>query len=103
MKEDFNDIELKKLLQEKAYQPGKNRWFTPRLLNRLPEKTESGLFSVEMCVYVISLVLCLVGWIFIFKTSYFDVITIKSLICIIALIIGSFVLVIQSIRTAFSF
>lgn len=100
MKEDFNDIEFKRLFQEKAHKPGENRWFTPRVLNRLPEKESSNVFSPEMWVYIIGILLCIVGWVFLFKTGFFDVITVKSLIYTITLAIGSFILTIQTIRTA---
>lgn len=104
MKEDFNDIEFKKLFQEKAHKAGENRWFTPRVLNRLPEKSVgSNLFAIEKWAYVIGLLLCVLGWNILFKSGFFDVITVKSLIYIAALAIGSFILTIQTVRSALSF
>lgn len=103
MKEDFNDIEFKKLLKAKAHKPGENNWFTPRVLNRLPEKSESySTLKFEKWAYAIGLLICILGWAFLYISGFFDVITVRSLIYIVALIIGSFSLTIQAIRTAFS-
>lgn len=100
MKEDFNDIEFKKLFQEQAHKPGENAWFTRRVLNRLPEKESSSLFTAEMWGYIIGTFLCIVGWGVLYKTGFFDVITVKSLIYIVTLAIGSFILLVQTIRTS---
>lgn len=101
MKEDFDDIELKQFFQEKAHKPGENRWFTPRLLNRLPEKnkTTSDAFAIERWTYVIGLIICVICWGFLFRSGYFDVITVRTLIYTAALIIGSIALFVQTIRT----
>ena len=100
MKEDFNDIEFKKLFQEQVHKPGENVWFTRRVLNRLPEKESSSLFTAEMWGYVIGIFLCIVGWGVLYKTGFFEVITVKSLIYIVTLAIGSFILLVQTIRTS---
>lgn len=102
MKEDFNDIEFKKLLKEQAQQPGENPWFTPRLLNRLPEKQETNVFSIEKWIYAVGMILCVICWGVLYSTGYFNVITVRSLIYIIALAVGSFTLLIQTIRSTFS-
>lgn len=104
MKKDFDDIEFKQLFKEKAHQPGKNPWFTRRVLNRLPEKEKSeSILSSETWVYSIGLLLCVVCWGFLLTNNYFEVITVKSLIYTIGLIVGSFILTIQTIRSAFSY
>lgn len=104
MKEDFDDIEFKKLFQEKAHKPGENRWFTPRVLNRLPEKEESSSVVLsEAWIYAIGVLLCAVCWVFLFYTGFFDVITVRSLIYIATLSVGSFLLAIQAIRSALSY
>lgn len=104
MKEDFDDIEFKQLFQEKAHKPGENRWFTPRLLNRLPEKnqTVSNIFTIERWAYVIGLLLCTICWGFLFRSGYFDVITVRTLIYTVALVVGSFALAIQTLRNILS-
>ncbi len=100
MKEDFNDIQFKKLLQEQAHKPGENAWFTRRVLNRLPEKESTGIFTAELWGYVIGIFLCIVGWGVLYKTGFFDVITVKSLLYIVSLAIGSLILLIQTIRAS---
>lgn len=102
MKEDFNDIEFKQLLQEKAHKAGENAWFTPRVLNRLPEKNKGTSFlNIEKWCYIIAMILCVVCWGGLFLSGYFNVITVRSLIYITGLSIGTIVLTVQSIRTAF--
>ncbi len=104
MKEDFNDIEFKGIFKDKAHKPGENPWFTRRVLNRLPEKEETtSMIPTETLVYTIGLILCFLCWIFLFHTDYFDVITVRSLIYIGTLAIGSLLLTIQAIRSALSY
>ena len=40
MKRTDDDIKLAELLKKDGYQADENEWFTPRVLNRLPEKSE---------------------------------------------------------------
>lgn len=104
MKKDFDDIEFKQLFKEKAHQPGENPWFTRRVLNRLPEKEKSGsIIPTEVWTYIIGIIMCFLCWIFLFSSDFFDVITVRSLIYTCTLAIGSFLLIIQAIRSAFSY
>ena len=104
MKEDFNDIEFQKLIKEKAHKPGENPWFTRRVLNRLPEKESvPSAYSIEKWIYVISTVLCGLCWVYLFNTDFFDVITVRTLIHTLLLVIGSILFVIQALRSIFSF
>lgn len=104
MKEDFNDIEFQKLFKEKAHKPGENPWFTRRVLNRLPEKESvPSAYSIEKWIYAISTVLCSLCWVYLFNTDFFDVITVRTLIHTLLLVIGSILFVIQALRSIFSF
>ena len=104
MKEDFNDIEFQKLIKEKAHKPGENPWFTRRVLNRLPEKESvPSAYSIEKWIYAISTVLCGLCWVYLFNTDFFDVITVRTLIHTLLLVIGSILFVIQALRSIFSF
>lgn len=104
MKEDFNDIEFQKLFKEKAHKPGENPWFTRRVLNRLPEKESvQSAYSIEKWIYAISTVLCGLCWVYLFNTDFFDVITVRTLIHTLLLVIGSILFVIQALRSIFSF
>lgn len=96
MKEDFNDIQFKKLLKEKAYDPGKNHWFTSRLLNRLPHKEQSTL-SLDRWIYAIAALLCGICWLYLMHTDFFQVITVRTLLYTIALIIGTLIFTIHAI------
>lgn len=104
MKEDFNDIEFQKLFKEKAHKPGENPWFTRRVLNRLPEKESvPSAYSIEKWIYAISTVLCSLCWVYLFNTDFFDVITVRTLIYIVALIIGTIAFIIQAVRAILSY
>lgn len=104
MKEDFNDIEFQKLIKEKAHKPGENPWFTRRVLNRLPEKESvPSAYSIEKWIYAIGTVLCGLCWVYLFNTDFFDVITVRTLIHTLLLVIGSILFVIQALRSIFSF
>ena len=104
MKEDFNDIEFQKLIKEKAHKPGENPWFTRRVLNRLPEKESvPSAYSIEKWIYAISTVLCGLCWVYLFNTDFFDVITVRTRIHTLLLVIGSILFVIQALRSIFSF
>lgn len=100
MKEDFNDIEFKKLFKEKAHKSGENPWFTRRVLNRLPEEEPAtNVYSIEKWIYAISMLLCGICWVYLFHTDLFDVITVRSLIYILALVVGSIILTVQTVRS----
>lgn len=101
MKEDFDDIEFKKLFQEQAHKPGENRWFTPRLMNRLPEK-ESSTFSIEKWAYIIAVALCAICWIGLYHTGYFDTMTVRTLLYVMSMAVVSLFVTIQAIKTTFS-
>lgn len=104
MKEDFNDIEFQKFIKEKAHKPGENPWFTRRVLNRLPEKeSDPSAYSIEKWIYAISTVLCGLCWVYLFNTDFFDVITVRTLIYIVALIIGTIAFIIQAVRAILSY
>ncbi len=101
MKEDFDDIAFKQLLKENAHKPRENRWFTPRLMNRLPEK-DSTTFSIEKWIYLIGVVLCSICWIVLFYTGFFDTMTVRTLIYVMAMAATSLFITFQAIRTAIS-
>ena len=103
MKEDFDDIKFKQLLKEEAHKPGENPWFTRRVLNRLPEKDENtSIYAIEKWVYAFGIVLCGLCWGYLFTSGYFDVITVRTLLYTVVLIIGTIIFLIQAIRSVLS-
>ena len=58
------DDRLRRLLHTDAWQPADNPWFTPRVLNRLPERRTALRRSraVAVAVYVLAALLCALLW-----------------------------------------
>ena len=52
MKRTDDDIKLAELLKKDGYQADENEWFTPRVLNRLPEKPRSSKW-LKVAIYAV--------------------------------------------------
>ena len=61
---DPADERLRRLLHTGAWQPADNPWFTPRVLNRLPERRTALRRSrvVAVAFYVLAALLCALLW-----------------------------------------
>lgn len=55
-----DDLQLRQLLKKEAYPATDNRWFTRRVLNRLPASHHRSWLMTA--VYVIVAVVCVVSW-----------------------------------------
>lgn len=87
MKRDKIDKNISLLLKEQMPQAAAdgNEWFTRKVLNRLPPKPERNYAWINVAVYVISLAICLAGWvIFIFSLTP-GILLVKDLLSGIAL------------------
>ena len=60
MKHDEDDIQLGQLLKQESYPATDNRWFTRRVLNRLPACRHRSWFMTA--VYVIVALVCALSW-----------------------------------------
>ena len=83
MNEKEKDIELGQLLKQEGYQTTENRWFTRRVINRLPaERKNQGTI---MAIYAVGALVCGLSW----KTLLggFDdgVVTVRDLIYVVVL------------------
>lgn len=74
----MDDNKLKKLLKEQSYKPGKNEWFTPRVLNKLPARQYSTKWAT-LLVNVVAVIACIVAWVLLLKHSDFMVITVRDI------------------------
>ena len=60
MKHDEDDLQFGQLLKQESYPATDNRWFTRRVLNRLPARHHRSWFMTA--VYVIVALVCALSW-----------------------------------------
>lgn len=60
MKHDEDDLQFGQLLKQESYPATENRWFTRRVLNRLPARRHRSWFMTA--VYVIVALVCALSW-----------------------------------------
>ena len=58
--QDMDDLQLGELLKNEAYPATENRWFTRRVLNRLPARHHRSWFMTV--VYIIVALVCALSW-----------------------------------------
>lgn len=76
---DHDDIKLAELLKKDAYQTSDNEWFTPRVMNRLPEKRHSAKW-LKTLVYALALAGVIGCWLWYCGTQDTSVITVRGLL-----------------------
>ncbi len=80
MKRDETDIELSRILKQSLPEAGDDKWFTRKVLNRLPEKQRHSRAWIEPCLYITGLLVCFIGWgLFLFSLNP-NVILVKDLV-----------------------
>lgn len=101
MKRTEEDIQLGALLKEQAYKADDNPWFTPRVLNRLPERRRSLRWAwVGICV--VALVVCALCWLWVISSHDYTVVTVRDLTDYAIMTAVSLVLLWQSISVTLS-
>lgn len=95
----MDDNKLKQLLKEQSQQPAKNEWFTPRLLNKLPQRATSTTRWATVLAMVAAGIACFGAWVLYFKTSDFTVITVRDLIYFATLLIVTAIYAWHALRT----
>lgn len=81
----MDDNKLKQLLKEQSYKPGKNPWFTPRVLNKLPAKQHSTTW-LTVLANVLAIIACIVAWVLMMSHSDLSVITVRDVMNFVCLI-----------------
>ncbi len=74
----MDDNKLKQLLKEQSYKPGKNEWFTPRVMNKLPAKQHSTGW-INVVVNIAAVIACIVAWVMMLRYSDHQVITVRDI------------------------
>lgn len=99
MERNEDDIKLGELLKEQGYQTHDNRWFTPRVLNRLPERSQS-LRWVWWGICAVAAIICGLCWWWLIDSHDLTVLTVRDLAEYAAMVAVSLVLLWQSIAVA---
>lgn len=82
-----DDKTLAELLKKSSYHATENEWFTPRVLNRLPEPRHTTLW-LRVALYAIVIGGVFGCWIWFSHTQDSSVITVRHLICYTSMIGG---------------
>ncbi|MBO4871301.1 MAG: hypothetical protein J5565_04895 [Muribaculaceae bacterium] len=96
MKRNEEDIQIGNLLKEQGYQPNENKWFTPRVLHRLPEPQRS-LRWVWWGVCAVAAIICALCWWWTIEQQDQNVLTVRDIVHYAIMGIISLVLLCQSI------
>ena len=75
---------LAEMMRQQAYEPGDNPWFTPRVMNKLPEKRRKPHSVLAIVCYLAALVVCVLSWAW-WASGSFNVITVGDIIYIASL------------------
>ena len=81
MKRTDDDIKLAELLKKDGYQADENEWFTPRVLNRLPEKPRSSKW-LKVAIYAVVIGGVIGCWLWYLHSRDTSVITVRDLLTI---------------------
>ena len=73
------DNKLAQVLKQGAHDPGENPWFTPRVLNKLPEKRSHGSWATTV-VYSIALVACALCWLMMWRGQDWAAFTVRDML-----------------------
>lgn len=94
----LDDKEFKNLLNSKLPEPRKNQWFTRKVVNKLPENSQSRFIWVEIVSYCLCGLLC--GWFWVkFATNInINVITLGEIVKYIVLLSVTGVVLWQALR-----
>lgn len=75
---------LAEMMRLQAYEPGENPWFTPRVMNKLPEKRSRKRSALAVVCYLAALVVCALSWAW-WARGPFSVITVRDIIYLVSL------------------
>ena len=77
--ETSSDIKLATRLKAGAAKAEDNPWFTPRVLNRLPEKKRNGAGIMGVLCQLLIVMICAVGWVMVLLHDNTGVLTVADI------------------------
>lgn len=102
MKRDKNDIKISRILKQSLPEAGHDKWFTRKVLNRLPEKQKHSRAWVEPCLYFACLLACFIGWgLFLYSLSP-NVLLVKDIVCFGILTVTTTLLIWNIVENVFA-
>ena len=95
------DIKFEALFKEEGYKAGDNPWFTPRVMNRLPERERSTRW-VWWAICAVAAVICAACWWWLVDTRDYTVLTVRDMVDYAIMSAVTLVLLWQSISVTLS-
>ncbi|MGM9868155.1 MAG: hypothetical protein ACI30R_00825 [Sodaliphilus sp.] len=80
MKRTKEDMLLAEMLKKESLKPEANEWFTPRVLNRLPEKRHHSGLWLKVLVYGLVILGVVAWWVYYCHNQDTNVITVRDII-----------------------
>ena len=97
MKRNTEDMRLAELLKKESHQPEANEWFTPRVLNRLPEKQHRSGIWLKVLLYAVVILGVVAWWMYFCHDLDTDVITVLDIITYATAFMASMAVVVVAI------
>lgn len=91
------DEKLARLLRRGSFQAQDNEWFTPRVMNRLPERAPKSHRWVGNVLYLAAIMVCAGCWCWLLMEGDYEVITVRDIVNFVILIVMSLALVFSTV------
>ena len=101
-KRDKKDIELGKLLKQEAFDAEPNKWFTHRVLHKLPLKKNNSALHMAWFFYIAAALVCIGYWIWLFFFNDTTIITVRDILYFTVAGIVTLLLTFSPLVTMFS-
>ena len=99
--DNIDDKELARLLKEQLPEAGRNEWFTRKVMNRLPEKQQRSFGWLLPLAFTVSIILCLVGWVYFLHNLNLEIIIEREVVTIATLFATTVGVMWQYLHTLF--
>lgn len=101
MKRDEIDIEISRMLKQSLPEAGHDKWFTRKVLNRLPDKQKHSRGWIEPCLYFTGLLVCFIGWGLFLCSLSPNMILVKDIVSFGILTVTTFLLIWNIVENVF--
>ncbi len=80
MKRNTNDIEFANLLKQNTPEANQNPWFTRKVMNRLPEKSQPTFMWGSIFVSILCTLAAAAAWYLFFSKHSLEVVTVRDIV-----------------------
>ena len=91
-----DDLQLGELLKKEAYPATENRWFTRRVLNRLPASHHRNWFITA--VYIVVAIVCVISW-HTMLTSLSGTVTVRDVLYMVIMAVVTLYAILSAVAT----